>query len=101
MYCQHARHLSDLCSRKMDSSIIGFAAATLTTAAYVPQVWHTWSTKSTKDLSLPMLLMFVTGILCWLVYGILLGDAPMTTANAITFVLSSSLLVMKVRDRGK
>ncbi len=85
----------------MDTSIYGYTAAILTTAAYVPQVWHTWRSRNAEGLSLPMLLMFCTGIALWLVYGLLQSDIPMTLANTITLALSSSLLVMKIRSLRK
>ena len=42
---------------------LGLLAGTLTTVAFVPQVIRTWKSKSTKDLSLPMLVSFTTGVL--------------------------------------
>ncbi len=38
-------------------TLIGLAAAFCTTVAYLPQVLHTWRTRSTGDLSLPMFLV--------------------------------------------
>jgi len=32
--------------------LLGFAAATCTTVAFVPQVLHIWRTRSTRDISL-------------------------------------------------
>ena len=37
-----------------NSEIIGLAAAALTTAAFIPQVYKTWKTKSVDELSLTM-----------------------------------------------
>jgi MtN3 and saliva related transmembrane protein len=34
---------------------VGYMAATLTTAAFLPQVLKIWKSKSTKDLALPTL----------------------------------------------
>jgi len=78
-------------------TIIGFIASMLTTAAFIPQVWKVLKTRATRDLSLPMYLAFVIGVACWLAYGILTHDTPVTVANAITLVLSGSVLVMKLR----
>ena len=54
--------------------IVGLVAAALTTAAFVPQVYKTWKTKSADELSLTMYLVFFTGIMLWLAYGILLNS---------------------------
>jgi MtN3 and saliva related transmembrane protein len=80
-------------------TLLGLAAATLTTAAFLPQVWTTWRTKSTGGLSLPMYAIFTTGVACWLVYGLIVWDVPIIMANAITFPCTVSVLVMAVRYR--
>ena len=71
---------------------IGFAAAILTTTAFLPQVYKTWKTKDVSGLSLPMLLIFFVGIILWLIYGFLMNSPSMIFANSIT-VGSSFLLV--------
>jgi len=76
---------------------IGIAAALLTTAAYAPQAIQAWRTRSTKDVSLPMFLMMVSGILLWLIYGLLIGDLPLILANAMTLLLAGAILVAKIR----
>jgi len=76
---------------------VGITAAILTTAAYAPQAIQAWRTRSTKDVSLPMFLMMVSGILLWLIYGLLIGDLPLILANAMTLLLAGAILVAKIR----
>lgn len=84
----------------MDSvTLLGLGAAMLTTTAFLPQVWTTWRTKSTGGLSLPMYIIFTTGVACWLVYGLIVWDLPIIVANAITFPCTVSVLVMALRYR--
>jgi MtN3 and saliva related transmembrane protein len=45
-----------------------------------------------------MYILFTAGIACWLAYGLIIGDVPMTAANAITLVLATIILVTKVRN---
>ena len=78
-------------------TLLGFAAAACTTAAFVPQVLRIWRTRSTRDISLAMFAMMTTGVLLWLIYGLLVHDRPLVVANGITFVLSLTILVMKLR----
>lgn len=78
---------------------IGIAAAILTTAAFAPQAIQAWRTRSTRDVSLTMFLLMVSGILLWLVYGILIGDLPLILANAVTLLLAGAILVAKIRFR--
>jgi MtN3 and saliva related transmembrane protein len=77
--------------------LLGFAAATCTTAAYAPQVIKVWKTRSTGDISLGMFLVLMLGLVLWLVYGLLSGDAPLVAANAVTMLLAGGILVMKLR----
>jgi len=76
---------------------IGFVAGTLTTIAFLPQLERTWRTKSADDMSLAMLLTFTTGVFLWLIYGLYLMAWPIIATNAITFVLTLAILVLKVK----
>lgn len=81
------------------SEIIGYVAAVLTTAAFVPQAWHTFQTRDVRGISLGMYSAFTAGVTCWLVYGLLLGAWPIVIANCITLALAAAILVMKLRYR--
>jgi MtN3 and saliva related transmembrane protein len=81
------------------SEIIGFLAAILTTASFVPQAWHTFQTRDVRGISLSMYSVFTAGVACWLIYGLLLGAWPIVIANCITLALAAAILVMKLRFR--
>jgi len=81
------------------NEIIGFIAAVLTTASFVPQAWHTFKSRDVRGISLGMYSAMTTGVACWLVYGWLLGAWPIIIANFITLVLATTILVMKLRYR--
>jgi MtN3 and saliva related transmembrane protein len=78
-------------------TIIGFAAATLTTASFVPQVIQTIRTKRTKDISLGMYTAVTLGVFLWLVYGLFLNNPPIYIANGITLSLASIILYLKIK----
>ncbi|HBH47481.1 MAG TPA: hypothetical protein DDX98_02525 [Bacteroidales bacterium] len=73
-------------------SVIGLIAASLTTIAFLPQAIKTWKTKSTDDLSPAMFTLLCSGILLWLIYGILIHDLPIILANGVTICLASIIL---------
>jgi len=77
--------------------LVGFAAATLTTAAFLPQALKTWRSRDTAGLSLGMYGLFTLGIALWFCYGLLLGSWPMIIANLVTLVLSLLILALKLR----
>jgi MtN3 and saliva related transmembrane protein len=75
---------------------LGLIAGTLTTISFVPQVWHTWKSRSAKDLSLGMLSIFTLGIALWLAYGLWMQAPPLILSNMITLVLAGTLLGFKL-----
>ena len=77
-------------------TLVGLLAGTLTTVSFVPQVIKTWTSKSTKDISLGMFLTFCLGVLLWIVYGISVGDLPVIATNLATLILASAILAMKL-----
>jgi MtN3 and saliva related transmembrane protein len=79
------------------TTTVGMIAGVLTTIAFVPQVRHTWQTKSAKDISLRMFLLFCTGVLLWLIYGFMIQSLPVMLANGVTLILSGAILVMKLK----
>ena len=78
-------------------TLVGMIAGILTTVAFLPQVIRTWRTRSTADISLVMFLVYVTGIVLWLIYGLMLNDLPLITSNAVTLVFSGTILALKLR----
>jgi MtN3 and saliva related transmembrane protein len=76
---------------------LGFAAGSLTTVSFLPQVVKIWRTKSADDLSLGMFALFGGGVLLWLVYGIATAAAPVIVANAVTLALALAVIVLKLR----
>ena len=78
------------------TDVIGYMAATLTSIAFLPQVIKTIRTRDTSSISLLMYSLFVAGVLCWLIWGLLLQQWPVILANLVTFVLSAIILSMKI-----
>lgn len=77
--------------------VIGILAGCCTTASFVPQVLHSWRTKSVEDISLRMYLLLSFGIVLWLVYGFNVGSLSVVLANSVTLVLALAILIMKIR----
>ena len=81
--------------------LFGFSAALLTTIAFLPQLYKTWQTKSADDVSLVMLILFITGLVCWIIYGLKINSIPILVANIITFIFNFSILILKIIYRKK
>jgi MtN3 and saliva related transmembrane protein len=78
------------------TNTMGYVAATLTTASFIPQAWLTFRTRDVRGISVAMYSVFTLGIALWLCYGVLIHAWPIVAANAVTFVLSAAILVMKL-----
>jgi len=76
---------------------IGFFAAFCTTISFLPQAIKVYKSKSTKDISLYMFLIFTIGTFCWLIYGVVISSVPIMAANTITLILSLFILIYKIR----
>jgi len=75
--------------------IIGFLAAVLTTASFVPQVFRIWKTKEVKDISFVMYLSMFFGVSLWFYYGFIINSISMMIANIISALLVLSILYFK------
>ena len=81
----------------MTGEWLGYVGATLTTLSFLPQAIKTIRTRDTRGISLGMYAVFTVGVAFWLGYGIFLHSWPMIVSNIVTFVLSSTILVLKLR----
>jgi MtN3 and saliva related transmembrane protein len=79
--------------------LLGFAAGTLTTCAFWPQLQKTWASKSAGDVSLGMLAIFTSGVGLWFIYGLVLQSWPIILTNAVTLILTGAILALKLRYR--
>jgi MtN3 and saliva related transmembrane protein len=76
---------------------IGFLVTFCTTISFLPQAIKVYKSKSTKDISLYMFLIFTIGTFCWLIYGIVISSVPIMIANTITLILSFFILIYKIK----
>lgn len=77
--------------------MIGAVAAFLTTFSFVPQVIKVLKSKDTSAISFGMYSMSVFGIFLWMVHGFRIGDMALISANGVTFILASIILICKIK----
>jgi MtN3 and saliva related transmembrane protein len=65
--------------------------------AFLPQVIKTWGTRSAKDLSLVMFLLYCLGVFLWMIYGIMIDELPVILWNIITLILAAVILFFKIK----
>ncbi len=76
---------------------VGLIAALLILISQVPQVYKSFKSKQTKDLSSAMICLLISGTLLWLLYGLLKSDTIIIFANVIMLMLLSALLFLKLK----
>lgn len=76
-------------------SMIGVSAAVLTTSSFLPQIIRAYKTKSMDDVSKYLMLMFSTGTILWMVYGVAHSDPVIIGANGVATIFNLVLLYLK------
>lgn len=80
-------------------TILGLFAGACTTFSFVPQLIKILRSRSTSDISLWMYIVISSGILMWLIYGLLIADLPIIIANAIALFITITILTLKIKYR--
>jgi MtN3 and saliva related transmembrane protein len=78
-------------------NFVSGVAATLTTAAFLPQAARIIRHRDTKAISLLMYLVFTVGVAFWLAFGVMIWNWPSMIANAVTLVLAIVIVALKLR----
>ena len=89
----------EICKRcQMDwTQIIGLAAGICTATSLLPQVFKTLKEKKAEDVSLVMLLVLMTGISLWIVYGIKKDDLPIIATNSFSLLVNITMIILRIR----
>jgi MtN3 and saliva related transmembrane protein len=78
-------------------NLLGHIASALSSLTFIPQVYHTWKTKSVRDLNLWMILIVFASTVIWLIYGIEKELLPVVICNSIICFLSLLLIYFKCK----
>ena len=81
----------------MNSELLGFVAGSLVALSLLPQIIKSWKTRSTKDISLQWSVINLLGQILWVLYGIAIGSVSLYIMSTITFLMASSMLILKLR----
>jgi MtN3 and saliva related transmembrane protein len=76
---------------------VGAAGAVLTTVCWVPQAIKIIRERETRAISLPGTMLCVLGVVLWLVYGLAIVDGPLIGSSIVTFAMTATILVLKIR----
>jgi len=88
-------------AQKLLIDMVGYTAAVIGIAMFVPQAVQMWRTKETKAVSLMTFLLTNIASLLWLTYGFLTNAKPVILVNSVAALLSFSIIYMKLRYKDK
>ena len=74
--------------------IIGSLAAFTSTISLLPQIIKAHRTRSTDDLSIGMLLIFLLTSLLWAIYGLMIASYAVLIANVLMVLFSVWMLTL-------
>lgn len=77
--------------------IVGFAAGTICTVSFLPQLIKVYKEKSAQNLSWWYLVTFTFGVALWLLYGLMLSAMPIIAANGVTLALLGCIMALKIK----
>lgn len=80
-------------------TLLGYAAASLTSLSFFPQACKTARSGDTRALSLPMCLLRTSALAIWLLYGAFSQSGPIIVANGLALMPMALVLERKLRNR--
>jgi len=79
------------------TQIIGLAAGICTATSLLPQVIKTIKEKKAEGVSLLMLIVLMTGLILWIIYGIKRSDIPIILTNSFSLVVNITMIILRIR----
>ena len=86
-------------SHPLPVTLLGYAAASLTSLSFFPQAYKTVRSGDTRALSLPMCLLRTSALAIWLLYGLFSQSGPIAVANGLSLMPMALVLERKLRNR--
>jgi len=80
--------------------LVGIVAAFFTTVAFIPQIIKLRK-QGGKDLSYPMLVLYLNGVILWLIYGLMIHAAAVIWANILGVLFVTICIVLKAAGTDK
>lgn len=74
-------------------NIIGTIAGVLPSVSMIPQVVKVLKEKDVENISWGMIVVLLTGVSLWVVYGILKDEWPIILSNGFSVLVNTTLLI--------
>lgn len=77
--------------------ILGIVAGILTSVSLIPQVVKVYREKKSEQISVPFILILMSGQVLWISYGIAKKDIPVIATNIFSMIVSIVTLILGIR----
>ncbi|MGC4233139.1 MAG: SemiSWEET transporter [Niabella sp.] len=77
-------------------TIIGIIASACTAISLLPQLIKIIKEKQASDISYWVLIILITGLVFWVIYGIMLKDPIIIIANAVSLAINITLTTLNL-----
>jgi MtN3 and saliva related transmembrane protein len=77
--------------------LVGYSAGVLIAFTMIPQIIQSIRTKSVKDVSVYMIIVFIVGLFLWTIYGILIKSVPIIISDGFGCCIGIIQLVIKLK----
>ena len=78
--------------------LVGIASATLASGAIVPQIYKSWKSGSSEDISTYTICVTYLAMILGIIYGALIKHMAIYVGNSVTLVLYMTLHAVKIRN---
>jgi MtN3 and saliva related transmembrane protein len=78
------------------TEILGIAAGFCTAISLLPQLIKLIKKKKAEEISLFYLIILLTGLILWIIYGVVKKDIPIIATNVVSLVLNVITIVIGV-----
>jgi MtN3 and saliva related transmembrane protein len=85
----------------MDAGYVGIIAGILTSVSLIPQLVKIIREKKAQNISYLMLIVLVTGLGCWVWYGILREDMPIIITNGFSVLVNCAVIFFTIKYKGR
>lgn len=79
------------------TQLVGIVAGILTASSMLPQLIKIIKEKKAEDVSLIMLLVLISGVALWIVYGFMRDDLPIIATNGFSLLVNLVTIILRLR----
>jgi len=79
------------------TSYVGIGAGIFTSVSMLPQLFKIIKEKKAENISYAMLFILLTGLACWIWYGILKSDYPIIISNCFSFLVNLFIIFFSAK----